>query len=180
MLWHLPAWLQTLENRDVPLIQRWSNPLKVRLTAAGMALGARLYRHAVEAGKMSPHPQVSGLLTSWHTMVQPCDTLYCRAAFQHTSCLYAGFCLSTDPGAGRCEHAAGGTQSWPASSRSCSSTRGRERHGSRAGEGGRECQRRMGGVAVLLGWASHHLGYLGRWVPVWGKRAGEEHSGPVL
>jgi hypothetical protein len=49
---------QTLENREVPLIQRWSNPKKVRLTSAGMALAANLYRHAVESGRMQPHPEV--------------------------------------------------------------------------------------------------------------------------
>jgi hypothetical protein len=32
--------------------------LQIRLTSAGMALAARLYRHAVESGKMQPHPQV--------------------------------------------------------------------------------------------------------------------------
>jgi hypothetical protein len=139
----LLIFLQTLENRDTPLIQRWSNPLKVRLlnhsqqersqnpantaktlqqsqnllsfcimaelllmlylqqhawctlyvhllmpasrlafrllrvtdlllllllqvrlTSAGMGLAARLYRHAVESGKMQPHAEVGGALAS--------------------------------------------------------------------------------------------------------------------
>eukprot|EP00775_Hariotina_reticulata_P012005 gene12005-12149_t len=49
--------IKTLENRDVPLIQRWSNPKKVRLTSAGITLAATLYRHAVESGRMQPHPE---------------------------------------------------------------------------------------------------------------------------
>jgi hypothetical protein len=32
--------------------------LQVHLTSAGMGLAARLYRHAVESGKMQPHAQV--------------------------------------------------------------------------------------------------------------------------
>ncbi len=39
---------QKLRNGDPPLVQAWSSPLRIRLTAEGTALAARLYADAVQ------------------------------------------------------------------------------------------------------------------------------------
>lgn len=52
------ATLQDLANRDPPLIQKWSNPIKVRLTPEGADLGQRLFALAVAQGDVEPLPGV--------------------------------------------------------------------------------------------------------------------------
>ena len=50
--------VQDLANRDPPLIQKWSNPIKVRLTPEGTELGKRLFAIAVSQGDVDPLPGV--------------------------------------------------------------------------------------------------------------------------
>eukprot|EP00892_Ulva_mutabilis_P010853 jgi/Ulvmu1/813/UM010_0187.1 len=50
--------MKDLANRDPPLIQKWSNPIKVRLTPEGVELGERLFALAAAHGDIEPLPGV--------------------------------------------------------------------------------------------------------------------------
>ena len=53
MLVQPPSPLQTIEKKDAPgLVTCWSNPKRIRLEAAGVVLGARLYRDALGREKV--------------------------------------------------------------------------------------------------------------------------------
>lgn len=58
---HYDGWSsfnKSLVNRTPPLVQAWSNPKKVRLTAEGLCVAAELYKDAVERCKVTAVPNL--------------------------------------------------------------------------------------------------------------------------
>ena len=59
---HYDGWSsfnKSLVNRTPPLVQAWSNPKKVRLTAEGLSVAAELYKDAVERCKVTAIPNLN-------------------------------------------------------------------------------------------------------------------------
>jgi hypothetical protein len=50
------ACLQSMSNRSPPLVQRWSNPVKVRLTEEGREAAKGILAVSIQAGSIAPVP----------------------------------------------------------------------------------------------------------------------------